>query len=268
MDSRVRNLLYDNPRLYDIVFPDAGETELAMCKTAFSRWLAAPPQSAIDFGCGTAMNLERVARTVPDCWGVDFLESNVAYAKATRPRLTIRQGDMRTIRIGRTFDAIMSFGNALSYALTDEDLERTFATFAAHAHAGTLLLFDLLNARCYLEGDGFKERIDGKVDTPEFAATSVSIHALDRARRLLIRRRTWHVPGKPDSEDYSEYRLVYPEEARKLAEGAGFEWLAGYDNREFRESGLTGSIGTAPANAASDCAGMHGRKLYGFARKT
>jgi len=198
MDARVHNLLYDNPRLYDIVFPDAGETELAMCRTAFSRWLAAPPQSALDLGCGTAMNLER-----------------------------------------------------------------TFATFAAHAHPGTLLLFDLLNARCYLEGDGFQERVDGKVDTPEFSATTVSIHTLDRDARLLARTRTWRIPGQPDVVDHAEYRLIYPEEARRLAEGAGFEWLAGYDNREFRESGLTGTIKATP-----DCAGMHGRKLYAFARKT
>ena len=58
--------------------------------------------------------------TIPECWGVDFLASNVAYARAMHPQLTIQQGDMRSIRIGRTFDVVMSFGNALSYALTDE----------------------------------------------------------------------------------------------------------------------------------------------------
>jgi hypothetical protein len=29
---------------------------------------------------------------------------------------------MRTVRLGRTFDLVTSFGNALSYALLDEDL--------------------------------------------------------------------------------------------------------------------------------------------------
>ena len=51
-------------------------------------------------------------------------------------------------------------------------------------------------------------------------------------------------------------------EARQLAEATGFEWLAGYDNREFLDTALTGS-----STRTTDCAGMHGRKLYGFARK-
>lgn len=258
----MHSLLYDRPDLYDLVFPDAKETELAMCLAAFARWLPAPPLSALDVGCGSAMNLERLARTIPECWGIDFLESNVAYARATRPRLVIRQGDMRTIRLGRTFDTIMSFGNVLSYALTDDDLRATFDTFAAHAHAGSLLMFDVLNARCYLDGDGFQERTESAVDVPGLTATSVSVHTLDRATRRLMRTRTWHILGKPDVVDCAEYRLIDPEEARRLVEGAGFEWLAGYDNREFRESELTGSTEGPPGSA-----GMHGRKLYAFARK-
>ncbi|MEK7476134.1 MAG: class I SAM-dependent methyltransferase [Candidatus Coatesbacteria bacterium] len=262
MDARVHSLLYDRPALYDLVFPDASETTLAMCLTAFSRWLAVPPQSVLDVGCGTGRELERLSRTIPECWGVDFLESNVAYARKMRLRLVIRQGDMRTIRLGRTFDAIVSLGNPLSYALTDEDLGRTLSTFAAHSRSQSLLIFDVLNARCYLDGNGFQERIEARVDVPGFAATTISIHTLDRSARLLKRKRTWLIPGQPDVEDYAEYRLLYPEEARQLVEGAGFEWLAGYDNRVFRESDLTGSTEGPPGAAA-----MHGRKLYAFARK-
>jgi hypothetical protein len=123
-------------------------------------------------------------------------------------------------------------------------------------------MVDVLNARCYLEGDGFKERIEGRVDTPEFQATSVSTHTLDRAARLLKRTRVWHIPGQPSVEDYAEYRLVYPDELTRLLEAAGFEMLGLYDNREFRSSDLTGTIGAAP-----DLGGMRGRKLYVFASR-
>ena len=132
--------------------------------------------SVLDVGCGTGRHLEGLATTIAECWGVDYLESNVAYARAVRPTLVIRQGDMRAVRLGRTFDVVTCFGNALSYALTDADLGRTVGTFAVHAHAGTLLIVDVLNARCYLDGDGWKERVEGAVDTPEFKATSVSLH--------------------------------------------------------------------------------------------
>lgn len=262
MDPMVRSLLYAQPHLYDAVFPDAAETELAMCLTAFARFCPAPPRSVLDLGCGTAMNLDRVARAVPECWGVDIQEASIAYARSVRPRLTLRVGDMRGVRLGRTFDVVTCFGNALSYALSDADLAQVAGTFAAHAHPGTLLIVDVLNARSYLDGPGVPERIEAAVDTPELTATSVSHLVLDRASRMLTRTRVWHVPGQPDVEDYARYRLLHPDELRRLVETAGFEVLALYDNRDFQASDLSGAVPAAP-----DVAGMRGRKLYCFARR-
>ena len=262
VDAKVKNLLYDEPRLYDLVFPDADGTMGRMCREAFARYLPVPPTSVLDVGCGTGRHLEALSETIAECWGVDYANASVAYARKTRPNLVIHQGDMRKVRLGRTFDVVTSFGNALSYALTNADLARAAETFAAHAHASTLLIVDVLNARCYLEGDGFRERIDGAVDTPDFKATSVSIHSLDRGARLLKRTRVWHIPGRPDLEDYAEYRLLCADELRGLLEAAGFEVVGMYDNREFKATGLAGTV-----TASLDVAGMRGRKLYAFARK-
>ena len=261
MDASVKSLLYDEPRLYDLVFPDADETELRMCRTAIGRFGDGAPRSALDLGCGTAMNLERLARTIPDCWGVDFLASNIEYARSIRPQLTLAVGDMRSVRLGRTFDLVTCFGNALSYALTDADLAAVAGTFAAHCRGDGLLMVDALNARSYFEGE-LASRVEGRVDTPEFTATSVSELALDRAARRMIRRRVWRIAGRPDVHDFAEYRLLEPDELRELLAGAGFEVLALHDNREFRASALTG----APP-AATDVAGMRGRKLYVVARR-
>ena len=262
MDPGFKSLLYSEPRLYDLVFPDADGNIERMCREAFRRYLSAPPASALDIGCGTGRHLAGLAETIPECWGVDLLETNVAYARATRPHLHVFQGDMRTVRLGRVFDVVTSFGNALSYALTDADLAHTMATYAAHAHSGTLLIVDVLNARSYLDGDGFTERIEGGVDAPEFQATSVSMHTLDRAARILRRTRVWRIFGRPSVEDYAEYRLVYPDEMVRLLDAAGFEKIEIYDNRDFRSSDLTGTISAAP-----DVGGMRGRKLYVFARR-
>jgi SAM-dependent methyltransferase len=257
VDARVRNLLYREPALYDLAFPDADEREVAMCRAAWTRFGPLAPRSVLDLGCGTARNLSRLARTIPECWGVDFLESNIAYARAVRPGLSLLVGDMRTIRLGRTFDLITCFGNALSYALTDEDLAQVAAAFAAHAHPGTLLMVDALNTRAYLEGVGVAERVEGTLSTPDFTATSVSTHTVDRARRRLTRTRVWRIAGRPGVEDYAEYRLLEPDELRALVTAAGFEVRALHDNREFVESGLCGVPSTAP-----DLGGMRGRKLF------
>jgi SAM-dependent methyltransferase len=257
-----RSLLYAEPRLYDLVFPDADAGLARLCRAAFARHLPAPPRSVLDIGCGTGRTLETLAPQVAECWGVDLLESNVAYARATRPGLAIRQGDMRTVRLGRTFDAVTSFGNVLAYALTDADLARTVTTYAAHAHAGTLLVVDALNARAYLDGGGFRERIERRVETPELTATAVAVHTLDRAARRLTRTRVWRIAGREDVEDYAEYRLLDPDELAGLLEAGGFTVLGLFDNRELRPSPLTGR-----ADVPDDPGGMAGRKLYAIARK-
>lgn len=256
------SLLYREPHLYDLVFPDTDETTATMVRTAIQRHLPGAPRSLLDVGCGTGRHLEAMARTIPECVGVDLLESNIAYARSVRAGITFGVGDMRTLRLGRTFDVITCLGNALSYALTDADLAATVSAFAAHAHAGTLLAVDVLNARAYLEGAGFEHRIEGRVDTAHFQATSVSLHYLDRAARRLTRTRTWRIAGRPNVEDYAEYRLLAPDEVRTLLAHAGFALLGLYDNRELRPTDLSGRIDAAP-----DAGGMRGRKLYVVARK-
>jgi SAM-dependent methyltransferase len=257
------SLLYREPHLYDVVFPDAEETTAGMVRAAIARYRPGAARSVLDVGCGTGRDLEALARTIADCCGVDLLESNILYAKSVRRNITFLVGDMRTFRLGRTFDVITCLGNALSYALTDEDLTATMRTFAAHAHEGAMLAFDVLNARAYLEGNGFEERVEGAVDAPAFRAASVSVHELDRAGRLLKRTRTWHIPGRADVQDYAEYRLLLPDEVEHLLERAGFRLLGMYDNRELQPTALLGRTTAAP-----DVAGMRGRKLYVFASRT
>jgi SAM-dependent methyltransferase len=257
-----RNLLYRKPELYDVVFPDGDETAATMVRTAIARYLAVLPRSLLDVGCGTGQHLAALARSIPDCWGIDLLASNVAYARATRSGITFAVADMRSARLGRRFDVVTCLGNALSYAVTDEDLADTVATFAAHADDGALLALDTLNARAYLEGDGFQERIEGSVDRPEFRARSVSLHRLDRETRVLTRSRTWHIAGEPDVEDHAQYRLLFPDELTAFLERGGFDVLGTYDNRQLAPTALTGAITSAP-----DVSGLRGRKLYVFARK-
>jgi SAM-dependent methyltransferase len=262
MDAPFRSLLYREPRLYDLVFPDAEGTLASMCGEAVRRYAPGAPRSTLDIGCGTGRHLAALAGTVAERWGVDLLETNVAYARSAHPELHVVQGDMRAVRLGRTFDLVTSFGNALSYALTDGDLARTADTYAAHAHPGTLLIVDVLNAKSYLEGDGFRERIEGRVDAPGLQATSISTHALHREARILERTRVWHIPGRPAVEDCARYRLLDPEELAGLLTRAGFDEIRIFDNREFASSDLRGR-----ARATPDPGGMGGRKLYAFARR-
>jgi len=52
------------------------------------------------------------------------------------------QGDIRTIRLSRTFDVIISLFHVMSYQPTNADLRAVFATVKAHLNEGGIFIFD------------------------------------------------------------------------------------------------------------------------------
>jgi SAM-dependent methyltransferase len=238
-DTEVRNLLYRHPEYYELVYPEPDEATPRMCSRMLERFLPLPPRSILDVGCGTGRDLDVLSRTCPDCWGVDLLPAMVEYAGRMHPHLTLQVGDMRSFRLGRTFDAIMCMGSAFMYALTNADLDRTLAAFAAHAHEGTVLILDLNNAASYF-GKGFRPRVETVVQAPELTARAVAENSFDRRLQLLVRRRLWTFAGGETVEDYCRYRLLFPAELERLLEEHGFGVVGMYDNKELEATDLSG----------------------------
>ena len=241
MDPSVQNLLYRNPQYYELVYPEPDEETPEMCRRMFGQFLPALPKSILDLGCGTGRDLATLSRTCPDCWGVDCLPEMIQFAEKKRPMLHLRVGDMRTVRLGRAFDVVLCMGSALMYAWTNDDVARAFSTFAAHAHPRTLLVLDINNAASYLIPGGFRERTETEIKAPGFTARTVSHHRFDLRRQLLVRERTWHLPGQPTIEDFCQYRLFFPAELENLLANAGFDVLGMYDNMGLNETDLSGS---------------------------
>jgi len=240
MNTSVKNLLYDRPELYEALYREINDETPSMCRRVFERYLKGAPASILDIACGTGRDIRSLRRTCDDCVGIDFLPQMVEYAKSRAPDIPFIVGDMRSIRLGRTFDVILCFGSAILYALSKSDLDNTFATFAAHSHPDSLLIVDFLNASALL-GDGFKPRLEGDVSTSELTAHWVAEHSLDRRRQRLIRKRTWNMSSGDTAEDYCEYRLLFPLEVERLATAAGFKMLGMFDNMDFEESDFAGS---------------------------
>ena len=181
------------------MFPDTDGRLVRMCRDAFRRYLPAAPASALDIGCGTGQYLGAMAETVAECWGVDLLDTNVAYARATRPRLHVVQGDMRTVRLGRTFDLVTSSATAVVCA-PDDDVSARWHVRGARprGHAldrGTRSMPELPRR------GRLRERIDGRVDAPALQATSVALHVLDRRGAHVSSARGSAHSGEADVED-------------------------------------------------------------------
>ncbi len=247
MDRNVRNFLYRNPQFYELAYPEPGDETPTMCRRMFSRYLAKPPRSILDLGCGTARDLNSLSRECPDCCGVDCLPEMIDFARARRPHLQLQVGDARSVRLGRTFDVIMSMGSALMYALGNADIDRTLDTFVAHAASGTLLILDINNAASYLGGDYFQKTAELQVNTPEFSARAQSQFSFDRRRQLLLRRRTWTIDGGEEVADFCEYRMFFPAELEHLLGQRSFRVAGLFDNMQLQETDLCGPRLYVPA---------------------
>ena len=247
------NYLYRHPEYYELVYPEPDEATPKMCLRMFSKYLPHPPVSILDVGCGTGRDLDLLSRTCHACWGIDLVPEMIAYAKKIRPHLHLGVADMRSVRLGATFDVVMCMGSTLMYALTNEDVERVMKTFEVHAHPGTLLILDTKNPASFLGGGAFKERTEMELDLPNIEGRAVAVHSFDHRRQLLIRRRTWHIRGQDPVEDFCQYRLFFPAELEHLLNESGFIIAGMFDNKELSETDLSGPrLYTAATKAAGE----------------
>jgi len=240
VDLGAGNFLYRHPEYYELVYPEPDEATPKMCLRMFSKYLTTPPKSILDIGCGTGRDLDVLSRTCPECWGIDAVPANIDYARKIRPHLHLEVADMRTLRLGRTFDAITCMGSTLMYALTAQDVEKVLNTFRVHAHPGTLLILDVRNAASFLGGGTFREKTETEVNLPGLSARFVAIHSFDHRRQLLVRRRTWHIPGQAPVEDFCQYRLFFPVELEHLLSEKEFRTAGIFDNMELKDTNLSG----------------------------
>jgi SAM-dependent methyltransferase len=238
MDPNTANLLYRRPELYELLYPEKDEATPRLCLRLFERY-GVSPTSILDIGCGTARDLNILSRRYPDCHGIDLLPENISYARSIRPHLHLSVGDMRSVRLAKTFDVIVSFGSAILYALENHEIEATLQTFAAHARPGTFLILDLLNAACFLPGGAGTMQREFEINVPEFSAKAVAIHSFDRAAQHLIRERTWHITGEESVKDYCRYRMFFPADLRHWLNLYSFDVLGIWDNKELEPSELT-----------------------------
>jgi SAM-dependent methyltransferase len=92
--------------------------------------LGARPSSILELGSGggnTASHLTRLVRMTL----TDLAPGMLEVSRRLNPDAEHVEGDMRSLRLGKTFDAVM-IHDAIMYITTDDDLVATLATARAH----------------------------------------------------------------------------------------------------------------------------------------
>ena len=137
------------PRLYDELadwWPLVGDaaTEYAAEADIYADLLAeacdGPIESLLELGSGGGNNALHMKRRFPRLLLTDLSPGMLAASRALNPECEHRLGDMRTLRLGRTFDAVFVH-DAVCYMTTEADLRRAMETAWVHCRPGGAVLF-------------------------------------------------------------------------------------------------------------------------------
>ncbi len=137
-------------RYYDLLYRDKDYAGEVAFLAAQLRRHAPGAATILELGCGTGAHAEHLARMGYKVHGVDQSDPMLAGAAArksslpakTAAHLSFGRGDVRTVRTGAHYDAVISLFHVMSYQTSNADLQAAFATAAAHLRPGGLFLFD------------------------------------------------------------------------------------------------------------------------------
>ena len=93
-----------------------------------------PMRTLLHLGCGGGHLDKALKRRFNVTW-VDISGQMIALARKLNPEQEYLRGDMRTIRLGRLFDAVV-IDDSIDYMTTEEDLRRAFLTARDHLRQG------------------------------------------------------------------------------------------------------------------------------------
>ena len=97
-----------------------------------------PRPKLLDLGCGGGHLLSHFTRHFTT-EAVDISPDMLDLSQGLNPYTIHHAGDMRTIRLGRTFD-VVTIHDAVNYMVTEEDLRAAIQTAQAHLEPGGLVL--------------------------------------------------------------------------------------------------------------------------------
>jgi len=100
----------------------------------------APGAAILDLGCGTGEPILRyLLKRGCAVTGVDASAAMIAIARARFPDTRFVVGDMRTLALGQTFDAVIAWHSL--FHLPHDDQRAMFATFARLLHPHGIVMF-------------------------------------------------------------------------------------------------------------------------------
>lgn len=105
-----------------------------------------PPMSILDLGCGTGGHVLPLAQRGFQVTGIDLAEEMIGQAKQRALEGGIHadffRGDLRSLDLGKKFDAVISMFAVMGYQTENEDLYSAMRVARKHLKSDGLFIFD------------------------------------------------------------------------------------------------------------------------------
>lgn len=231
--------LYDDPALYDLLFPPAIAAATVLDKERRERMLSSERfyvetaresgGRVLELGCGSGRLTAPIAQQGVDILGADLSESMLAAARAKSLAAGVQvqfvPADMRHFDFSGPFAAILITGNSLLHLHSTAELKQCLLCVRRHLAPGGRLVFDVskwdLN---YLVRDPAQRYpVQTVLDPRRGEITIEETTSYDSAAQ--VRHITWYLsaPGAPDFQILEYHlRVIFPQELPLLLESAGF----------------------------------------------
>ena len=144
----------DYAAVYDLVYRDKDYRRECDVITARATAVGVELGSVVDLGCGTGGHALELARRGVEVVGVDLSAPMIdrarerAFDLAVDPAPVFVVGDLRTVDLGRRFDAALMMFAVLGYQLENEDVLAALSTARRHLEPGGLLFCDVWYWTC------------------------------------------------------------------------------------------------------------------------
>ena len=129
-------------RYYDLLYQDKDYAAEAAYVDALLQRHGIGGRELLEFGSGTGRHGRLLAERAYRVTGIERSAAMVARAQPS-PGFQCLAGDIRTVQLGRTFDAVLSLFHVVSYQVGNADVQAVFARAAEHLRTGGIFVFDV-----------------------------------------------------------------------------------------------------------------------------
>jgi SAM-dependent methyltransferase len=127
------------PWFHLLTHPSDYEGEADFIARVLDATVDGPATTLLELGSGGGNNASHLKRRF-ECTLTDISADMLELSRSINPECEHLEGDMRTLRLNRLFDAVLVH-DAVMYMTTEDDLRAAIATAAAHLRPGGAAMF-------------------------------------------------------------------------------------------------------------------------------